>query len=100
MTIPAEILRLWQGHSSAGYPSGFGHRVITGIDMPLLDAEIAGCIRKFIHADGKLDRRQAKILRERLIDLNSIVLLLESEELNYFSRLATLANLILQYLEG
>jgi hypothetical protein len=100
MTVPADILELWQGHSSSAFPSGFGNRVIGGIDLPLLDAEIGGCIRMYIHADGLLDRKQARILHERLIDLNSIILLLESEELMYFNRLINLANLILQQVEG
>jgi hypothetical protein len=95
MTIPEEILELWKQHSAAGFPAGFGNRAINGIDIPLLDAEIGGCIRMFIHADGRLERREAKILHERLIDLNSIVLLLESGEIIYFNRLIRLANLIL-----
>ena len=100
MTIPPEIMELWQGHSSSAFPSGFGDRVVEGIDLPLLDAEITGYIRMFIHADGNLDRKQVTILRERLIDLNSIVLLLNHEELKYFNRLINLANLILQVVEG
>ena len=100
MTISTEIMDLWQGHSSSAFPSGFGDRVVEGIDLPLLDAEITGRIRMFIHADGNLDRKQVKVLRERLIDLNSIVLLLNHEELIYFNRLINLANLILQVAEG
>lgn len=95
MTISPNILELWQEHSSAPFPSGFGDRIVENIDIPLLDAEITGRIRMFIHADGKLDRKQVGILRERLIDLNSIVLLLNPEELMYFNRLINLANLVL-----
>jgi len=95
MSISPDILELWQEHSSASFPSGFGDRAVENVDIPLLDAEITGQIRMFIHADGKLDRKQARILRERLIDLNSIVLLLNPEELIYFNRLINLANLVL-----
>ena len=99
MTIPVEILELWQAHSSAAFPKGYGNQVIKGIDLPLLDAEIAGCIHMYIHGGEKLDARRVRALRERLIDLNHIVLLLNSEELIYFNRLRELANLILQEVE-
>jgi len=100
MTIPSEILELWQQHSSAVFPKGYGGKKINGIDLPLLDAEIAGCIHMYMHNRVELDSRRVKILRERLVDLNAIVLLLDSEELIYFNRLRNLANLILQEVEG
>ena len=96
MTIPSEILKLWQQHSSAAFPKGYDGKKINGIDLPLLDAEIAGCIHMYMNNDEKLDSQRVRILRERLIDLNTIVLLLDREELIYFNRLRELANLILQ----
>ncbi|HXD12034.1 MAG TPA: hypothetical protein VN653_18340 [Anaerolineales bacterium] len=99
MTIPADILELWQEHSSATFPKGYGEKVINGIDLPLLDAEIAGCIHMYVHGGEKLEFQRVKMLRERLIDLNKIVLLLNSEELLYFNRLRELANLVLQEVE-
>jgi hypothetical protein len=99
MTIPVEIQELWQEHSSAAFPKGYSGNGIEGIDLPLLDAEIAGCIHMYIHGGEKLDARRVRTLRERLIDLNHIVLLLNREELIYFNRLRELANLILQEVE-
>ena len=96
MTIPAEIVELWQQHSSSAFPKGYGDKEINGIDLPLLEAEIAGCIRMYMHNSAQLDARRTKTLRERLIDLNTVVLLLENEELVYFDRLRKLANLVLQ----
>jgi hypothetical protein len=100
MTVPSEILELWQQHSSAAFPKGYGEKIINGIDLPLLDAEIAGCIRMYVHKNGQLDSRYVKSLRQSLVDLNTIVLLLNSEELIYFDRLRKLANLILQEVEA
>lgn len=100
MTVPSEILALWQQHSSAAFPQGYGAREIQGIDLPLLDAEIAGILHMYIHSDGKLDFQRVKFLRKRLIDLNTIILLLDHEELIYFDRLRTLANLVLQEVEN
>lgn len=99
MTIPPEIAELWQQHSSAAFPKGYGGQNTNIIDLPLLDAEIAGCIRMYMHNDAKLDAQRIKTLRVRLIDLNTVVLLLDNEELMYFDRLRKLANLVLQELE-
>ena len=96
MTIPPEISELWQQHSSAVFPNGYGDREINRINLPLLDAEIAGCVRIYLHNGGKLDAQRVKTLRKSLIDLNTIVVLLNSEELMYFDRLRKLANLVLQ----
>ena len=96
MTIPSEILKLWQQHSSAAFPKGYGGKESNGIDLPLMDAEIAGCIHMYMNNGAELDSQRIRSLRERLIDLNAIVLLLDSEELIYFNRLRELANLILQ----
>ena len=95
MTIPADILDLWQQHSSTSFPKGYMDKVINRINLSLLDAEIAGCIHKYINS-AKLGSQNVKILRDRLVDLNSMVLLLDSEELIYFSRLRDLADRVLQ----
>ena len=96
MTIPSEILELWQEHSASSFPKGYGGKEINGIDLSLLDAESAGCIHMYVHNSGELDQRHVEILRKSLTDLNTIVLLLNSEELMYFNRLRNLAILVLQ----
>jgi hypothetical protein len=95
MMNAAEIRKLWQEHSAAGFPEGYAGKEINGIDLPFLDAEITGCIRMYM-SGMELDARRVKILRERLIDLNGILLFLEGEDVPYFNRLRELANLILQ----
>ena len=93
--ISPEIIELWRQHSSATFPKGYSGKKLNGIDISLLDAEIAGCIHIYIN-QGSLEYRHLECLSNRLIDLNTIVLLLNSEELIYFNRLRTLADLILQ----
>jgi len=95
MTIPNDILELWQQHSSASFPKGYMEKVINGINLSLLDAEIAGCIHKYINSTA-LDSQTVKVLRERLLDLTSMFLVLDSEELIYFTRLSDLAIRVLQ----
>ena len=99
MTIPSELIGLWQQHSSAAFPKGYGDKEINRINLSLLDAEIAGCVRLYIHNDGKIDSQQIKIVRNRLIDLNAIILLMDRDELIYFDRLRKMANLVLQEVE-
>ena len=96
MTIPSELMELWRRHSSSAFPKGYGDKEINRINLPLLDAEISGCIRLYILNDGKIDRQQVKLLRDRLIDLNAIILLMDRDELIYFDRLRKMANLVLQ----
>ena len=99
MTIPSELMELWQQHSSATFPNGYADKDINRINLPLLDAEIAGCIRIFVHNEGKLDSQRVGTLRARLIDLNAIILLMNHDELIYFDRLRIMSNLVLQEVE-
>ena len=100
MTASAEIQELWQKHAAASFPKDYRDKRINGIDLSLLDAEIAGSIHMYLHTANGLDARRVLSLRERLIDLNNIVLLLNNDELIYFNRLRELANLILQEVEN
>ncbi len=99
MSIPTELVEVWQQHSSATFPQDYGEKEINHINLSLLDAEMAGCIRLYIHNDGKINPQQVKILQNRLIDLNAIILLMERDELIYFDRLRKMANLVLQEVE-
>jgi hypothetical protein len=99
MTISPEILQLWKQHSSAAVPEGFDGKKLNGIELSLLEAEIAGCIRMYAN-QGTLEYRHLETLSKRLIDLNTIVLLLNNEELVYFNRLRTLADLALQEIKS
>jgi hypothetical protein len=96
MTIPSELMELWQQHSSAVFPIGYSDKEINYINLALLDAEIGGCVGHYIHAGGKIDPQQVKTLQNRLIDLNAILLLMDHDELIYFDCLRRMANLVLQ----
>ena len=95
MTISPEIVELWKQHSSAALPKDYSGKKLNKIDLSLLDAEIAGCIHRYVN-QGTLEFRHLETLSNRLIDLNSIMLLLNNEEMVYFNRLRTLADLVLQ----
>jgi hypothetical protein len=95
MTISPEILELWKQHSLAALPKDYNGKRLNEVDLSLVDAEIAGCVHRYVN-QGTLELRHLETLSSRLIDLNTIVLLLNSEEMVYFNRLRTLADLVLQ----
>jgi hypothetical protein len=99
MTIPSELMELWQQYSSSAFPTGYSEKEVNRINLSLLDAEIAGCVRHYIHNDGKIGSQQVKVLRDRLIDLNAIILLMDRDEAIYFDRLRRMADLVLQEVE-
>ena len=72
MTIPDELMELWQQHSAA-FPKGYGGAEIRSIYLSWMQRSRAA-LHLYL-TDGKLDTQQIKMLRERLIDLNTIVLL-------------------------
>ena len=95
MTLSPQILELWKQHSSAAIPKGYDGKKINEVDLSLLDAEVAGCVHRYVN-QGTLEFRHLETLSSRLIDLNTIVLLLNNEEMAYFNRLRTLADLVLR----
>jgi len=95
MTTSSAILELWKEHSRAMLPTGYDNKKLNGIDLSLLEAEISGCIQMYVNQET-LEYRYLESLSNRLIDLNMIMLLLNDEELIYFNRLRTLADLVLQ----
>ena len=95
MTISPQIIELWKQHSSATPPKGYDGKKLNQVDLSLLYVEIAGCVHRYVN-QGTLEFRHLETLSSRLIDLNTIILLLNNEEMVYFNRLRILADLVLQ----
>ncbi|MEU9286962.1 hypothetical protein AB0D57_20180 [Streptomyces sp. NPDC048275] len=91
----AAAARLWQEHLHAPFPAGLHGADRAGIDMMLLDADIAGCVSTWLNHDGSLDRGRHRILRACLADLDQVLPFLnEAEDLAYYQRLRQLAHLV------
>ena len=43
-----QIEALWREHRGARYPDGYGGEEVAGVELVLLDADIAGCIEAFL----------------------------------------------------
>jgi hypothetical protein len=66
----AIVARLWQEHWDADFPSGLrGAEPVEGIDMVLLDLNIAGCVHTWLDNGGSLDAKRHRILRNCLAEM-------------------------------
>ncbi|MFI9749983.1 hypothetical protein [Streptomyces collinus] len=91
----AAVAHLWQEHLHAAFPAGLRGAELAGIDMVLLDADIAGCVSTWQNNGGVLDAERHRILRDCIADLDQILPLLnEADDLCYCHRLRQLAQLV------
>ncbi len=91
-----KIIELWDVHLASKFPHGYGGEVIEGIDLVLLDSDVAGCVTTFIENDGRLDIWRAAILGLCYRDLNIVTNRLSGEAKERFSLLETLSGLVLK----
>jgi hypothetical protein len=89
------VTRLWQAHLQAPFPSRLRGVEIAGVDMVLLDANTAGCIRSRLEHPGQPASEARIRITTYLSSLNHVVpLLTDPAEADYYRRLRDLADLI------
>ena len=96
MSNDVENLRkLWKEHLSSPFPDESKGKDINGIELVLLEADIAGCLSGFLGSQGKMEQPKIEILKKCSHDLNSIIDLINTREKSYFIELGkiTLATL-------
>ncbi|MFE2154448.1 hypothetical protein ACFXAO_30885 [Streptomyces lavendulae] len=82
--------RLWEDHRRAPFPDGFRGVDFDGIDLVLLDADVAGLVQRELK--GGLDDRGITALWGCIADLDKIVPLINEEYCaSYFTTLRTMA---------
>jgi hypothetical protein len=91
-----KIPELWNIHLASKFPRGYGGETIEGIDLVLLDSDIAGCVSTFITNNGQLDLFRTAILGRCYRDSTIVTSHLAGEAKERFSRLETLSNLVLK----
>ena len=89
------IEELWQEHKRERFPKGYGGEEIEGIDLALLDGDIAGCVDSFI-TKRSLDLFRTSILGLCYRDCSVVARGLDGEAKVYFLRLEKLAKLVLE----
>ncbi|MEU9918867.1 hypothetical protein [Streptomyces sp. NPDC051001] len=84
------LARLWEEHLRAPFPDGFRGVDFDGVDLVLLDADVAGLVQRELN--GGLDDRGIAYLWGRITDLDKIVPLINEQYCaSYFTKLRTTA---------
>lgn len=81
------VAALWNLHLQAAFPARLRNACIAGVEMVMLDADVAGCVTAWLGAGGVLDDRRRDVLRasrQQLAEVNSAV---TGNEATYFTRL-------------
>ncbi|MFE5944602.1 hypothetical protein [Streptomyces sp. NPDC056480] len=87
-----ELARLWEEHRRALYPDSFRGIDIEGVELILLDADVAGLVQRELN--GGLDDSGIAILWACIADLDKSLPLINSEYCaSYFAKLRTMAKL-------
>jgi hypothetical protein len=92
----ATVAQLWTAHSQAAFPGRLWGADVAGVEMVLLDADVAGCVSTWLHDRGILDGQQwdhLAICEQRLI---RILPELEGFEAEYYQRLLDMTILLLE----
>jgi hypothetical protein len=86
------LARLWEEHRRALFPTSFRGVDIEGVELILLDADVAGLVQRELN--GGLDNNGIATLWACIADLDKIVPLINEEYCaSYFTRLRTVAKL-------
>jgi hypothetical protein len=88
-----EIERLWAEHLTAEFPSIPGADV-HGIDLVLLDADIAGYVTTFLDNGGRLAPARRASLEGLAKEARRVAQAMTGAERAYFSSLAHVADLV------
>ncbi|WP_225860986.1 hypothetical protein [Streptomyces triticiradicis] len=87
------LVRLWEEHCRAPYPAGFRGVDIEGVELILLDADVAGLVQRELN--GGLDDDGIALLWACIADLDKIASLINEEYCaSFFERLRFVAGLI------
>src|SRR4026208_1721712 len=89
------IEQLWREHKLAAFPQHYRGKDLNGVDLVMLDADVAGCVDTFV-SRGNLNLFQTAILGLCYRNLTYLIPVLSEEGRTYYSRLELLAELVLK----
>ncbi|UWE11772.1 hypothetical protein [Actinacidiphila bryophytorum] len=69
----AVVASLFQEFRSEKWPPRLNIAERAGVDLVMLDADIAGCVTTWLSNGGSLDARRLEILRRKLSDLEQVL---------------------------
>lgn len=92
-----EVAALWNEHTRAEFPAGLLGRDVNGVDVVMLDADVAGHVATWGGGGAqKQTDREAKPL-SRLQDLDLVLPAMTSAEASYFRRLGAMSTALLAH---
>ena len=89
------IKQLWGEHKLAAFPQGCRGKDVNGVDLVMLDADVAGCVDTFL-SHGNLNLFQTVILGLCYRNLTYLTPMLGEDAEPYYRRLELLAELVLK----
>lgn len=96
-----EVRGLQQNHIDRAFPPRLRGEVTNGVDMVMVDADIAGCVQAWLDSSANLDAARIGILRTCRDDVERVLAILTDPlERDYYARLWEVANAVLQAQRG
>ena len=92
-----EIEKLWSAHEQTPFPEGHRSKEISGMNLTILESEVAGIIIGFITTNGGLGSRQRNVLEDYTAKLEEVINKLESQAAkDYFASLKSIGDQVLK----
>jgi hypothetical protein len=96
--VGAVVERLYAEHLEERFPSDPNLRSesVAGVELVLVDADVAGCVDTWIRKRGSLDAWRKDVLAASVSDLDRVIPIVpEGPSRRYFERLRELAVMVL-----
>lgn len=96
-----DVRSLQERHRHLPFPPRLRGEEIDGVDMVMLDADIAGCVQVWLDSSSNLDALRIGVLRSCRDDVERVLpYLADPREAEYYSVLLDLANAVLRAQKG
>ena len=89
------VADLWKAHQEAAFPRRLIVEEVAGVEMVMLDADVAGSIMSWLGNGGDIDDRRWDVLAVCEQNLIRVIPELADYEASYFQRLLEMAVLVL-----
>lgn len=89
------VAALWREHMEAPFPARLRGEDVNGVDMVMLDADIAGCVVSCSYGAQRPSAEHRDVLRLCMEDLAKVLPDLSEGEARYYERLGRMGETIL-----
>lgn len=89
------VTELWKAHREAAFPGRLRGEDVVGVELVMLDSDVASCIMSWLNNGGEIDDQRWNILAACEQDLDRVIPELAGHEASYYRRLLDMAVLVL-----